>query len=250
MQGTTFIVGSATNVDWLTAATGLLGVLLGAALSYFVTYQFERRRTRDDRLAKSYSLVFAIMKIAEDLTKMEDDVRTSLRKAKAQGVEGELWTKLTFAVGYPSAISIPSEDLTVVALARDQDLTRQVTEVEAAHQIYLEAMRKFQHYLDKFEALGLHTGMQEETVSFEADRAQLVQAGPTLIRLRTLSHSICEGVPRAARQAREVATRLGPHLKAHHEFKHFIELSYPEHEANAQKLSAASKNGQPTSQPE
>jgi hypothetical protein len=226
VQSTTFIVANTPSVDWVTAASGLLGVILGAALSYFVTYRFERRRTRDDRLAKSFSLVFAVMKIADDLTKMERDVCAALEAAKAQG--GDVWTKLRPGIGYSEPITIPSEDLTVVALTRDQDLTLQVSEVEAAHRIYLVSMKKFQSLKDKFESFGFHVAVKGETVTFEADEAQMVRASPTIIELRTLSQSICEGLPPAASQAREIAAKLGPHLKRHYKFKHFVEMSFPD----------------------
>lgn len=224
-------IASAPNVDWVTAATGLIGVVLGAALSYFVTYQFERRRTRAQQLAKSFSLMFAVMKIADDLTKMEGEIRAAVAKADAAGVRGEVWTKLTISVGYSEPIAIPADDLAIVALTRDQELTTQVGEIESAHRIYTEAVRALAAQQEKFEAFGLHTAVDGQTVTFEANEAQLVRAGPTIIRLRTLAESLCTGVPRAAKQARAVAAKLGPHLKRHYKFKHFIELRFPETEA-------------------
>ena len=207
MQDTTFIVANAPSVDWITAGSSMLGVILGAGLSYFVTWQFEHRRIRDDRLAKSYSLIFALMKIADDLTKIESDIHAALAKAKLQGVEGDVWTKLTFGVGYSEPITIPPENLTVVALTRDQDLTIQISEVESAHRIYLDSIKAFRALQEKFETFGLHTAVEGETVTFEADDTQSVQIGPTLIQLRSLSQSICASVPAAAEQARAVSAK-------------------------------------------
>jgi len=243
MQGTTFIVESAQSIDWVTASSGLLGVVLGAGLSYFVTYRFERRRVHDDRLTKSFSLVFAVMKIADDLTKMEGDVQAALAKALAQGVEGEVWTKLTFGVGYSEPISIPPEDLTVVALTRDQHLTMEISETEAAHRIFLDSMRALQSLQDKFESFGFHKAVDGETVTFEADQEQLARAAPTIIRLRTLSQSMCAGIPQAAKQARELAGKLGPHLKSHYKFKHFVQMTYPDASPAAPDVAIAPASG-------
>jgi hypothetical protein len=223
---TFIIVGGLQSVDWLTLGSGIVGVVLGAALSYFVTYQFERRRLQNERLARSYSLVFAVQKITDDLTKMERDIRAGIATAKAAGVEGEVWTKLRFGVGYSEPITIPAEDLTVVALTRDNDLTTQIGEVENSHRIFLDSIRTLQALMEKFESFELQTSVQGEIVSFEADAAQQALIAPTLIRLRTLSQSVCSNLPAAAAQARDVAARLGPHLKDHYKFKHFVVMTF------------------------
>jgi len=222
------LVEAAPAFDWLNALTGLAGVLLGGLITYFVTYQFEKRRTNDERLGRSYSVMFAVLQIADDLTKMEQDITAGLAKAAATDPPAEFWTKMPTSVGFSDPIVIPSADLTVVALSRDQGLTKEVGEVEAAHRIYVQSMLRLEQLREQFQSFGLGTDVQGNTVGFEANEAQLVQIAPTLIQLRTLGDAIAEGVPPAAKQARSVAERLGPHLKSHYRFKHFISLSFPQ----------------------
>jgi hypothetical protein len=226
------VIEAAPAFDWLNALTALAGVLLGGSLTYFVTWQFEQRRKKENVLGRSYSLMFAIMKFADDLTKMEQDLHTGIAKAEAAGVYGELWAKIPINVGYSDPVSIPAGDLTVVALTRANDLTTQIGEVEAAHRIYTQCFRRLDELRVEFRSFGLETGVEGETVSFEADQTQLVKIAPTLIQLRTLSAAIAEGLPRAGNQARAVAQQLGPHLKKHYKFKHFVSLSFPEQAAN------------------
>lgn len=212
--------------DLLNAGAGLVGVVLGAALTYFVTYQFERRRAHDERLGRSYGLLFAVLRIADELTKMEIDLRAAIERAKTMGTT-ELWTVMTSSIGYSEPIRIPPEDLSVVALTQDMNLTTQIGESESAHRIYTQSLQKLDELKAKFEAFGLHTNVEGQIVSFEANSEQFVRVGPTVIQLRTLSESIAEALPKAAEKARSVAERLGPHLKKYYKFKHFITLSFP-----------------------
>ncbi|MFL6724818.1 MAG: hypothetical protein ACJ8E3_08180 [Sphingomicrobium sp.] len=221
------VVEAAPAFEWLNAWIGLAGVLLGGLLTYLVTYQFERRRTKNERLGRAYSLMFAIIKLSDDLTKMEQDVQSGIAKAEAAGVHGELWAKMPINIGHSDPVSVAAEDLTVVALTRDTDLTTQIGEVEAAHRIYTQCFRRLDELRIEFRSFGLETAVEGETVSFEADHAQLVKIAPTLIQLRTLSDAVATGLPDAAKQARDVAERLGPHLKKFYKFKHFLVLSFP-----------------------
>lgn len=233
------LIEGGQDLGWLDAASGLLGVILGAGLTYFITYQFERRRVRQERLGRSYNLFFAVLKIADDLCKMELDLKAGLARAEAAGIKGEVWTKLTSSIGFSDPIVIPPEDLAVVALTRDNDLTLKISEMEAAHRIYTTSMRKLDDLRDKFETFEVHSGMEGETVTFVADETQLARIGPTIIRLRTLGESIAKDLPDAAFAARCVAEKLGPHLKKYYKFKHFISMSFPPQAVDAAESNSA-----------
>jgi hypothetical protein len=221
------VLEQAKELDWVNAGSGLLGVFLGAALTYIATYQFERRRDHKAQRGSAYNLLFAVLRIADDLTKMELDLRNAIAKAEMTGAQGEIWTTMTSSIGYADPVSIPASDLALIALTRDTALTTEIGESEAAHRIFLQSLSRLEALREKLDSFGLQTRIDGQIVSFEANEAQLARIGPTLIQLRTLSNSIAEGLPKAAAKARSVAERLGPHLKKHYKFKHFMSLSFP-----------------------
>lgn len=143
-----------------------------------------------------------------------------------------MWNWLVTSIGYPEPITIPADDVTVVALTRDQTLTSQILEVEAAHRIFLACMNALDGQRNKFEAFGLQSkATKKGTVSYvwnEEDNARVL---PTITRLQTLSKSLCEDLPKSARKARQVSEKLGPHLKQHYKFKDFVETKWPTNEA-------------------
>jgi hypothetical protein len=237
------IVERAAGFDWLSAASPLIGVILGAALTYFVTNRFEERRLREQQLGQAYSMFFVVQKMFDDLVKLLRHIAETKAQAEAEGFKGPLWTILDDVVGYSdTGLTISPDGLALVAATKDVDLLMGVREIESAHRIYLEAIHKLAELRAKLESSGLQIAVEGKTVSYGATPEQYAKIAPTIIRLETLSKSIESGLPEAVARARQVSERLGPHLKKHYKFKHFISVAL-EVEAPNTPGSAASPNG-------
>lgn len=220
-------VQSGGGFDWASAANSLLGVLIGAALTYLITRSFERGRIKDLQLGQAYSLVFAIQKMTDDLLKLDQSIKRARAEAKDAGFEGPLWTILDDVVGFSdSDISIPEEALALVAMTKDVELLLGVQEVQSAHRIYLSVLQTLAEQRRKLESFGLQTAVEGKTVSYGATPEEFAKVAPTIIRLEGLSKSLEEGLPKAVSHARDISSRLGPHLKKYYKFKHFISMSF------------------------
>jgi hypothetical protein len=214
--------------DWLNPASTLMAVLVGAALTYFSTHIFERRRINEERLARAYGIIFAVHKMTNDLIKLNDHLAQCIGEATQAGISGPTWTKISDIIGFSdSEVSIPPEDLAIVAITRDVEMVTEIREIEAAHHSYIKSMFKLSELRQKLDASGLHTAVQGQVVSFEATPDEYLKIAPTIINLETLTNSLLEGLPRAVLQAKNVASKLGPHLKSYYKFKHFIVLAFP-----------------------
>lgn len=198
-------------------------MVLGAGLTYFVTNRLEARRLKEQQLGQAYSLFFAVQKMFDDLVKLLRHIAEAKAQAKAEGFSGPLWAILDDVVGYSEIkLSISPDGLALVAATKDVDLLMGVREVESAHRIYLEAIHTLAELRKGLESSGLQTAVEGKTVSYGATPEQYAKIAPTIIRLETLSASIDTGLPEAVERAREISERLGPHLKEHYKFKHFI----------------------------
>lgn len=212
--------------DWLNALSTLLGVLLGAALTYFVTSRFEEKRLKEEQLGRAYALLFALQKMTDDLFKLHRQILVARARAAAGGFEGPLWAILDDVVGYSGAsVAITPEALALVAMTKDVDLLMGVREVETAHCIYLEALSKISQLRAKLEDSGLQIAAEGNEISYAATSEEYPRIAPTIIRLQGLSDSIEERLPHAVEHARQIGERLGPQLKKHFGFKHFMSLT-------------------------
>lgn len=222
-----FNIQTANSFDWLSAASALIAVILGAVLTYFVTNRFETKRAKEQQLGQAYSLLFAVQKMSDDLVKLQQTIVETREKAKAAAVEGPLWALMDDVVGYSrTSYSISPESLALVAQMKDPGLLMGVMEVESAHRIYIESLRKFGELRGKMESSGLQAAVEGQTVSYAATPEEYARIAPTIIRLETLSQSFEEGVPRAVENARVISERLGPDLKKHFKFNHFMTIAF------------------------
>jgi hypothetical protein len=227
MPWNVIVVEASRGFDWFGAVSTLLGVLLGAALTYFVTRRIEASRTKEQQLGHAYSLLFTVQKMSDDLVKLERLIAEIKAEAKREGVEGPLWTILDDVVGYSKAeMSVSPEGLALVALTKDTDLLMGVMEVESAHRIWLTSLHRLAELRAKMDSSGLQTKVEGKIVSYGATPEQYAKIAPTIIRLETLSKGIETGLPKSVETARFVSERLGPLLKKHFQFKHFMSIAF------------------------
>src|SRR4051794_28551297 len=93
-------VEAASGFDWLNAASTLLGVILGAGLTYLVTSRSEAKRTKEQQLGQAYSLLFTVQKMSDDLLKLQRLISESRAEAAKQDLQGPLWQIIDQVVGY------------------------------------------------------------------------------------------------------------------------------------------------------
>lgn len=178
---------------------------------------------------EAYSLLFTVQKMSDDLLKLQRLISESKAEAAKHGVEGPLWQIIDQVVGYSdNEKSLSSDGLALVAQTKDADLLMGVMEVESSHRIRLATLHKLTEVRTKFEAetAGLEVAVQGQTISYGATAEEYAKIAATLIRLGTLSTALEDGLPEAVERARSVGERLGPHLKKHFKFEHFMQLSY------------------------
>lgn len=227
-----------TNNDWFDPVITVVSVLVGAGLAYFTTNRFEQKKLKQEQLATAYSIIFKVQKMLDDLLKIEMHLDETKKEASAAGVEGSPWSTMTDIIGFTNSdISVNADELALIAVTKDSDLVMKVRELESGHGSILSALRKLGELRDDLARSGLITHVDGQTFSFEASELEYAQIAPTLINLETLANSLTPMLPRLIAAGKETAHELGPHLKKHYKFEHFITLSFPElqeteHQAN------------------
>jgi hypothetical protein len=84
----------AQGFDWINPVVNLMAVILGAALTYFTTRAFERRKDRSERRAQAFELLLKLQDLINGALAINRQLKRGIAAAEAAGVDGPTWTKL------------------------------------------------------------------------------------------------------------------------------------------------------------
>ena len=214
------------SFDWIDPAINLGAVFLGAALAWGTSYFFESNRLKDERKGIAYSLIFKVLFYADEIWKFDQQIAAALDRAKRDGQEGPLWSKLPDVVGFNAEPErITAQELALVADTRHVELVMKILELESGHSILMSATRKIEELRSKLADLKLATAVKGRIVSFGGPIEDYPNYAHIFINLNDLSEGLEEQTSRIARNASYVAGTVGQHLKSHFKFKHFVILA-------------------------
>jgi hypothetical protein len=214
---------------WLDPMVNFLAVLLGAFLAWITSYAFNRKAEKDRDLALAYSLIFKIHELCERIVRLEAHVTECLTQARNQNFDGPSWGVILEAIGFgPEPLSISADELALIARTKDDQLVMKLREVEMGHRICFDCYNRIIERKRLLSNSGLITEVAGEMVSFEATQQQVANLAPLLIELDSSASGLVDLIPRAAKEAKEVASKLGPKLKAFYKFDHFVSIGFPE----------------------
>lgn len=137
------------------SGNALIGTLVGAGISAFVSYKLARRATRlererrdEDRLerhrSRAYSLLFKLMRISTDAQRAYEHFEEARQRAIKDGLKGIPWTHLLLIANKPEPVKIDPEELIVVMQFKDDNLLNNVMNIEAMHSSVVEGISVFQ----------------------------------------------------------------------------------------------------------
>lgn len=212
---------------WIDPIVNFLAVLLGAVLTWVVTYHFEKLRTRDANISAAYRLFFKIQMLTERATKLERHVQACLSRLADGAPPEDSWTHLGRIIGFSKKPEdITADELAIIAIHGETDFVTKIQEMEDGHNILFEVFEEIQRLR---EIVRPHVSIVARTgdiATVEVDQSRLRQLTPEITALETASVSLIEMLPEIASEARSIATELGHKLKKHYGFKHSLE--YPE----------------------
>jgi hypothetical protein len=226
----TITIGS-PDPAWTGPLVNFAAVLLGGALTWSTTYYFEREKQRDQKLATAYSLLFKVQHYVNEIMQIRDLVGESVAAAERSGATGPLWTKVVEPVGFSEkSIPISPDELSLLARVGDVELTMEVRDLESGHSILRSALDRMFALRRELRDAQPGSSADGRTISFEVDEKSYPGVAPTLINLADLSTHLESAIPRIASQAIKTGNQLGPALKRHYKFGHFIALSFDSEE--------------------
>jgi hypothetical protein len=214
---------------WLDRLVNLLAVLLGAFLAWITSYAFNRKAEKDHDLALSYSLIFKIHELCERIVRLEAHIIQCLARAQDEDFDGPLWGVILEAIGFgPEPLAISADELALIARTKDDELVMKLREVEMSHRICFDCYNRIIERKRALSNSGLITEAAGETVSFEATQQQVANLAPLFIELEGSARGLVDLSPRASKEAKEVASKLGPKLKTFYKFDHFVSIGFAE----------------------
>ena len=221
-------------IDWINPVSTLLAVLVGAGLSYWSTTYLDRRKDKDIRLGQAYALMFQVQSMTDDLVKLARQIALARQSAPQEAAGVPLWMILDDIVGYTEREAITPESLALVAVTKDVELLVGIQEVEAAHRIYLDCFARMAELRRNLESTGLQSSAHGNCVTYVASQEDYPRVAPILIRLEQLSQELEVRLPEATQHARVISAKIGPLLKTHFRFEHFVSLVIDDAAGNAQ----------------
>ena len=128
-------------------------------------------------------------------------------------------------IGYERRPAPTAEQLALVAITRDVDLLAGVQEIATAHSIYVESLHRLFELRSGIDWGGLKTLLDGREVSYLGTPEDSARIKPTMIKLDDLSEAIENQISEAAAKALKTSSEIGPHLKRHFKFGHFITMA-------------------------
>jgi hypothetical protein len=215
------------SFDWLSALTTVLSVVLGAGLAYAATNVLERRKRRNERIAKATLLALKFRTIVDGIFKIDRQLREGMSRAAAAEVHGPSWTQFEeiSAIGdYEEIITV--EDMSVLAEGEHYDLIEEITEMRDGHNGVVRALVQVFRLREELAHVMPPNQIRGQVASFEGTLS--AQAAILIVRLTTLSDSILRSICELKEQARKVAPEVHRKLKASLKVKKFLLVTVPE----------------------
>lgn len=214
---------------WLDPLVNFLAVLLGAFLAWATSYAFDKKSEKNRDLALSFSLIFKMHELCERIVRLDAHMTECLARAQQDAFDGPLWGVMLEAIGFgPEPPPINADELALIARTKDDELVMQLREVEMSHRICFDCYNRIIERKKMLSTSGLITEVAGETVSFEATQQEVANLAPLFIELEGSAMGLVDLLPRATKNAKEVASKLGPKLKAFYKFDHFVSIAFPE----------------------
>ena len=94
-------------------------------------------------------------------------------------------------------------------------------EVENGHQIVMQSFGKLMDLRDQIGYSGL-ADVSGDTLSFDLSKTETKAIAPAIIEIGTLAKQIENMLPDLCEEATCLRLKLGPELKAHYHFIHFV----------------------------
>ncbi|MCK0129501.1 hypothetical protein [Erythrobacter sp. F6033] len=216
------------ELEWIDPLVNFLAVLLGASLAWGTTYFFAQKARNENDLAVAYSLVFKVNELCERIYRLDRHISNCVPKNDDGGFEKPAWPRILDVIGFsrpPEAIT--SNELALVARTKDNELTMAIKELESGHKIAFECFNRIIEYKGVLAESGFATKADGDVVSFEATQEQYAKLAPTFIGLESGGDGLVEMLPGIRKSSQKIAQSLGPKLKEHFGFKHFVAISFP-----------------------
>lgn len=214
---------------WFDPLTNFLALLIGAGLSYFVTWSFENRRDKREQKSQAFGLIFAMQRICNDLlqlTKLLQQISLDRAEEIASGIP--LWQLMPISFGWDEEIIIRPAELALLAETRRNDLVTAAQEAEAAHRIYTRAARRVGELKLELMNSGLAASSSGEAVTFAATETEYASIAPIITQLEALCTKLGDDLAEATHSAMECARGVPRALKDHYKFDHLITLVFDE----------------------
>ena len=220
------IVIGAEQSGWIEPTISVGAVLLGAVLAWGTSYFFESKRLKQEQKGIAYSLIFKILFFADEVWKLDREILAAIARANEDGPETPLWTKMQEVIGFEeNPERITAKELALVADTQDAELVIKVMEFESGHSILMKSIRKIQQLRNQLTDLKLAQLVDGRVISFGGPSADHPNYAHLFIHLNDLSAGLVEQTSRICEAGREIAGKVGPHLKKHYKFKHFVTLA-------------------------
>lgn len=201
---------------WLNPVTNFIALIIGAALSYFVTWKFERRRERREQKGQAFGLVFTLQDACNDLMQLTNILRAiSIERSAELAAGTPLWQMMPISFGWDKVITITPEQLTLLANTKDNSLVLKVQAAMRVSELKLELAKS-----------GLATGASGDVVQFEVSRREHAQLAPIISQLEALCLKLGDDLGEATHRAMECAEAVPKKLKEFYKFDHLVGLSF------------------------
>ena len=227
---------------WFNSATNLIALLIGAASTYYVTWNFERRRETREQKSHAFALIFSLQRICNDLMQLTNILRgISNERAQELASGTPQWQFMPISFGWDEDVIIRSEELAVLAGTRRNDLVVKVQEAGAAHRIYTRAATRVGELKLELMKSGLAASANEEVVTFTASETEYAGIAPIITQLAALCDKLSGDLAEATHQATQCATLVPPALKKHYKFDHLVGLVFDQLIASDEETPAVNK---------
>lgn len=220
------ITFGAEQFSWIEPAVSVGAVLLGAALAWGTSYYFENKRLKQAKKGIAYSLVFKVLLLADEVWKLNREISSAMGRPEDGDAKSPLWTRLQDVIRFDeNPERITAQELALVADTRDADLVMKVLEFQSGHSILMQAIGRIQELRNQLNDLDLAQSVDGRTVSFGGPVEEYPKYAHIFIHLNDLSDGLETQAARIANTGRELAGKLGPHLKRFYNFDHFVTLT-------------------------
>ncbi len=202
----------------------MLAVFVGGALSYLTTRLIEGKADKKRALDEAYGLLAALLKMTDDIAKIEQHVRQSLEETREEGRGAPEWTRILDLVGLDvTDIRFTPQQIALVSAIHDAPLLMDMMEMEAARRILLQRFTKMMTMREKLAELGGIVESEGLTVSFEFEGNG--PWTPLFLNLHTISKDIALDAGRMKAHAQKTTEKIGPALKSFYKFERFYDLT-------------------------